>query len=1162
MATATGLTPAQLAPLLEAVEPAARLIPDHLLRRVIRYVYLDGGHPLHVPHTLCCWVSRDALLAAVEGHDFGQPLPDIVLLLPESLVNTPGGTPELLRAAWRALLHARVDQSVDRLALTPADVRRRGIRLGWTAFQEARAVLAGEHLLWPPCDDRTVWREFVATFLELHSFAPEQLPAWFPGLHDPEAVLDLVTKDLPTKELLAATRPEGAALPEPTTEGAEELLGLSGPCDALAAPETAIDRPGRVRCLTERAERAAAIGNDVRAVISRQQALDLGADRADEIRTTLHADLDRLVRRLQAALHLDENRAAEWRQALPALLVPAARGHWSVGARVLYDLQKICVDSEREVYAADLVEWIVSGFSRPIKRRLTAPRPVHVLRHLNTAYNRLARVPLERDARIELAALLKLEAHHAEERLRDELRPILHRVLDQVGLVPANRVEQVGRDKLVEELLDKLGQRGFLVMSDVRDAVARNQPRLHDLAGPKTFFTGDELIRANRLLARELDGVYHRGEIYFRWLQRLGSLAFGTPWGRWLMLFVILPFGGALMTLKSCEFVIDEAVKLSSHVIRPALPEPAPGQPAPARVNTPVLPDPFPDDWDDPDEPPAAVPPATPAAPAVQMPPGHHTHVPLVSVPAVVGLGLVLLAIIHVPVVRSRVLLFLRALGRGLAFVLLRLPLLVLSSPAVRWLLDNVVVRVFQRYLLAPILFTLPLVLVERRWFRDPYSWRIAVVLTFLILIAVCNVRPIRERLARLGEELMRTWKLAATELLKAVGLAILEAFAWLVEQVERAIYAGDEWLRFRQGESRFTFVAKLVLGLVWFVITYVVRFMVVLLIEPQINPLKHFPVVTVGHKLLIPFIYYNPLYNTPSQAGQVLLNWFNLSVNKANAIAFAIGQCIPGVFGFLAWELLTNWRLYRANLPRDVRPAVIGSHGEKMAGLLRPGFHSGTVSKLFRHLRHANRRSVRRYHLKLEHIEEAVHHFLDRDFLAFLRDSRRWGGLEIQIAGVELAVNRIAVELAAPTTGYPPLELAFEEHAGRLLARIDHAGWMGILAPEQRQALADALAGLYQRAGVDLVQELLTARFGPDSFVCNGDDDRLTICRPDGETTEVDLSPESQAGRSLLLSERPIPWERWVMVWEDDRAGKSHAGELVPGFALLPVTSPPSARS
>ena len=66
---------------------------------------------------------------------------------------------------------------------------------------------------------------------------------------------------------------------------------------------------------------------------------------------------------------------------------------------------------------------------------------------------------------------------------------------------------------------------------------------------------------------------------------------------------------------------------------------------------------------------------------------------------------------------------------------------------------------------------------------------------------------------------------------------------------------AVDEWLRFKAGESPVSLWLKGILGIFWFYVSYVVRFAVNLLLEPQINPIKHFPVVTVSHKLLLPTI-------------------------------------------------------------------------------------------------------------------------------------------------------------------------------------------------------------------------------------------------------------------------------------------------------------------
>ena len=63
-----------------------------------------------------------------------------------------------------------------------------------------------------------------------------------------------------------------------------------------------------------------------------------------------------------------------------------------------------------------------------------------------------------------------------------------------------------------------------------------------------------------------------------------------------------------------------------------------------------------------------------------------------------------------------------------------------------------------------------------------------------------------------------------------------------------------DEWLRFREGQSRVVLASKAVLGLVWGVVAYAARVYLILLVEPQINPIKHFPVVTVAAKIMLPF--------------------------------------------------------------------------------------------------------------------------------------------------------------------------------------------------------------------------------------------------------------------------------------------------------------------
>src|SRR5262249_44252415 len=58
---------------------------------------------------------------------------------------------------------------------------------------------------------------------------------------------------------------------------------------------------------------------------------------------------------------------------------------------------------------------------------------------------------------------------------------------------------------------------------------------------------------------------------------------------------------------------------------------------------------------------------------------------------------------------------------------------------------------------------------------------------------------------------------------------------------------------------------SRAVLGFIWFLVSYLLRLYVNVFIEPTVNPIKHFPAVTVAAKLLVPFwIPLTELFATP----------------------------------------------------------------------------------------------------------------------------------------------------------------------------------------------------------------------------------------------------------------------------------------------------------
>ena len=140
--------------------------------------------------------------------------------------------------------------------------------------------------------------------------------------------------------------------------------------------------------------------------------------------------------------------------------------------------------------------------------------------------------------------------------------------LETTWVRPANLPERVAYRKLVEELLDPIVARGFTNLGDLRDAASRGNLKLGDVTSPAEFLRGDRLLQSDRALAQALDGVHRRGEVYLRWLQRFSALAFGTPVGRFLTLFLALPFGGSFVLLKGLEEIDELAIgRLSRRLI-------------------------------------------------------------------------------------------------------------------------------------------------------------------------------------------------------------------------------------------------------------------------------------------------------------------------------------------------------------------------------------------------------------------------------------------------------------------------------------------------------------------------------------------------------------------------------------------------------------------
>ena len=847
----------------------------------------------------------------------------------------------MLLRLWRLLFHARVHVALQQCReegrLSAANVAQRIDALGPIEFDEIRSVLRQERFLLPPYDDESTYLEFVAVYLELKYFAPGLLAVYFPGIESFAAVDRIVERDLEAEEIYLDSWPSGA--PDPASR--RPLAALLDAADEELPPEGEADDGGSgiVRPPSERlyiywmasAERAAAAGNLAGAAIRRARAVARapqprrghGRDRPAERHPAAGGPLaERAGRRRRRVARLARG-AAGFGPAAP-------RGLWTVEARLLYDLQKAYIDHERGVFRIDLLGWARSLGRRPIKRSLPNQGEVLLSRHLARAMRRLSAVRVAERPRRLLFDTLHGAMQREEGRLRARFGPPIAETLQAVGLRPQNLPERVAAGKLVEELLDRILDRGFVTISDLRDAVSRNNVKQPDCAAFGTFFHGDALLRADRRLAAALDGVYHPGEAYLRGIQRVSLLAFGTHVGRFITQYLAVPFGGSYVVLAGLAHLIEFAIGVSQEWARAHL--------------------------------------------------GPWLHFSTLVV------GLFVLGLMHVPRYREEVWKIVKTAGQALRLLCVDSLRWLLRIPWVQRLLSSRWARLVLRFLLKPLA---PTALVW--WTTQPgYSgWHAlaAAAVIFLGWTVVLNSRLGRDLEEMTVDALVEGWHRFGLRLLHGLFRLVMDLFRRLLQTVERLLYTVDEWLRFKTGENDLTLSIKAVLGVGWSLVSYVVRFCVNLLIEPQLNPIKHFPVVTVSHKIMFPLLF-PPLHS-------LLLQRMDKATASLAATILIAG--IPGFFGFLVWELKENWRLFAANRPRGLQPVPVGQHGETLPRLLRPGFHSGTVPKRFAKLRRAARHALadgdsaalRKHREALGHVERDVRRYVQRELVALVVEVR-----------------------------------------------------------------------------------------------------------------------------------------------------------------------------
>ncbi len=1138
------VNPTGLEAILRRAEPAVRLVSERHLLQLLNYL-ADWGEPVVRNASLPQWVRRrDAEAAGNLPQETLHGTEPVLLLIttPDDRLIDHHPLAEQLAVYWRLLFQAAVVREVDSLVaagrLTCSECQRRLEEWGPLAAREIVHVLQEDHLLPDVPTAETVYRQFAALYAELAMFEPDRVGDYFPSLSDIAAVRSVLERDCDWEVLWQRTRPENIPSMPPLTA---TLPAAAGPPSWPSATPT--NHPAgwydqhvdRETDHSHTLASAAAIGPHG---LGDQTCEGVPRPGAKPFPTAITSvSLQQLVAELASIWRWDAATAAQWLEMLRPMVALAARGRRVRAARCLRELQRIAAEKEEDLYVVDVIEVICSAGRKPLKRRLPFSQQVRRLLRLKKAHRHMLRAGLPPADHQRLDALFHLQIEHTTEELHAQLAPVIEQGLIQAGLVPHHAVEVAGRDKLVAELIDQICERGYIRFGDLRDAIARNQLKLQDISGIIEWLRGDSLLRADRILSERLDGIYRRGEIYLRALQRFSSVLFGTPWGRAITLYLAVPFGGAfliLMFLEELRHLSLKAARLFAPPQQVQLVEgPPPSLEPPvdeidAEHHLPIAPPPrvwltdpeWTDEWSIEDwdqEPPTPV-----AESNISTPEGERSilwygsdrgsdlvtgvlrstaavdeaaHAEpsfLVSPWTIAATGLFFLLLLHWPRFRSAVWLGCVQIGTGLRLVLWEWPRRLWRSPWVRTFLQSRPVRFLYRHLATPLLLTLLcyaiLILVGiNPLFLFDWLW-----VLILVSLTIAYNTPwgwmIQDRIA---EAIADGWRRIRVNLIPGLIAVFIDWFHRLANWIEAGLHAVDEWLQCRRQESWVTLTAKALLGVVWFPIEYALRFVFYLLVEPQVNPVKHFPVVTVSHKVIWPLV-------------PQLSAWTGISLWTMGMII----NGIPGIFGFIAWEFKENWRLYAANRPRRLQPVRIGSHGETLRRLLCPGFHSGTLPRLYRKLRRANQLQQQiLYRYQLQHVAEELRRFFEREPLRMLRFASYIPACKhFRIREIRIGCRWVQVVVSSGQDAELRWELTVEDIGGQVTAEAAAAGWPHLWPEPVRPIMLLTWRGLLDLAAVQVYAG--TAR---------------------GELAAAAVSDLKL--RPQLC--RTVSWEEWVTGWD-----------------------------
>jgi len=705
-------------------------------------------------------------------------------------------------------------------------------------------------------------------------------------------------------------------------------------------------------------------------------------------------------------------RALLWRLA-------TERGTAAALAQDLLEHLEIALQEEHNTYyRIEWRTWLSRGRARRILPFLSTLKG---LAALDTASRLLTHLPWPVEDLDRFGAPLQQLTTQISERLESQLRPRLASALETAGLVPPSARGRLAARRLTDAMANLIRRRQHLKFNDVRDLLNQDTLSLPDLRLAE-IWEGDHLGRFDAAAGPALPGVYQPGAFYVKGLQRLSAPLFGSRNGRCLLRLAVLPGLAAWAAI--------EVTRLVWKLFTP-----------------------------------------------------YDLHPALTGAWPVLLLGVALSATVNTRRGRVAAVLTWRLTTGLIRFLFITGLPRFLRWPPVVWLSTRRLVRTLLDRLLAPLaLGLLPLLPVAALWsLAMPQApgvtaWLPVLALAYAFGTLLRDTPAGRRRLDDLVTGWRRFLDLLHQERLAGLIAPVMEFFKHATRALTEGLHRIRTRLSPRLDERPGSSVLKALAALPWAFCEAVVEFYVVVLIEPQTNPIKHFPVVTLGHKLMLPFL---PALSSGLFAATSPLLPDALAVSLVAVTVFLL----PGLFGFLFWELKENWRLYDSNrgaVGTDPVPAArLGDHGETVAALVRRGFHGGGLPKAFDRLRQAldrqvreetpNPHELRRLLSRLDDYCALLARFAERELGGLLREACGGGLNAVIIEAPRIATQSVMFRarlLSADGALQVTLTLSLTPGEHDLVCTLICDGSMDTLSVDCRDQLAAAVRWFVRRCG------------------------------------------------------------------------------------------------